>query len=77
MSRRITVGLPKSWKRRKIKGKRMVQVSMMVEEQVLHTFRKFAPAEPNGEIFTQLVKAQEHWRKTGQISTSDNAESSS
>jgi hypothetical protein len=63
--RPVTVRTNRSWKRRKLEGKRMVQISMTVEEGILETFRGFAPAEPHGEILTQLVKAQEAWRKTG------------
>lgn len=76
MERPVTVATSKSWKRRKLKGKRTVQISMVVEEKILETFRGFAPAEPNGEIFTQLVKAQEAWRKTGKITTITNSDSS-
>lgn len=66
----------KSWKRRKLKGVRVKQISMVVEEGVLDTFRSFAPALPNGEIFKQIVKAQAAWRKSGKITTITNSDSS-
>lgn len=72
MERPVTQVTNKSWKRRNLKGVRTKQISMLVEEGVMETFRGFAPALPNGEIFKQLVKSQEAWRKTGKISTITN-----